>query len=259
MARRRVLDLGTPPAPKRGPSKEEIARKRAEELAASGMPYQMAMAVAHGRLELSEALERMARGDRVAQLMKRHDLSRALATQVALGHADLEKVLARKRFEDHRTGNRERSLIELAIADGRPRTLELHGRRRVTGRILGQTAYSFQFQEADGPVEEIHKLQVQAAWDPEGWKAVRKALKTDKRRAAEPKAPVPKPQDRYACSDKRLFRCIDSGTAITATLLEGTQVTGHVAWFSRFEFGVTVRDEAEVVVFRHALDHLKEG
>ena len=71
----------------------ERAQERAQALHEQGMPFQMALAVAHGRLDLNEALERMARNDRILRLMKKHDLSRALATQVALGQADLDRVL----------------------------------------------------------------------------------------------------------------------------------------------------------------------
>ena len=43
-----------------------------------------------------------------------------------------------------------------------------------------------------------------------------------------------------------------------ATLLEGEQLRGRVAWLSRYEFGLA-QDGAEVVtIFRHALDDLTE-
>ncbi|MEM6931168.1 MAG: hypothetical protein AAF602_29830, partial [Myxococcota bacterium] len=76
------------------------------------MPYQMAMAVAHGRMDLNDALERMARRDRVKVLMDRHGLSRALATQVVIGHADLDQVLSRRRLAEHREAFRDRTCLE---------------------------------------------------------------------------------------------------------------------------------------------------
>ncbi len=258
MPRRLVQDFGPSKDAKKGKSEEQM-RKKAEELAASGMPFQMAMAVAHGKLTLSEALERMARQDKVATLMKRHDLSRALATQVAMGHADLERVLARQRFEAHRVEYRNHSILDAFAESGEPLTVDMHGRRRLTGTVSNMTAYSFNLTVDGGEPEEIHKLQAMAAWSPDSWKRVRKVLKTDKKRSADPKDPVPKPQDRYACSDKRLFRCLDEETPVTVTSLEGMQLSGLVRWVSRFELGLTLKGDSEAVVFRHALDHLREG
>lgn len=258
MARRLVQDFAPSKDAKHGKS-EEQARKKAEELAATGMPFQMAMAVAHGKLTLSEALERMARQDKAVTLMKRHDLSRALATQVAMGHADLDRVLARQRFEAHRVQFRTHSILEVFAESGEPLTLDMHGRRRLTGVVSDMTPYSFNLAVEGGEPEEIHKLQAMAAWSPDVWKRVRKVLKTDKTRGGAPKDPVPKPQDRYPCSDKRLFRCLDEKTPVTVTTLEGMQLSGLVRWVSRFELGLTLKADAEAVIFRHALDHLREG
>jgi sRNA-binding regulator protein Hfq len=258
MPRRIVRDF-EPVAPKRPAKAAPVdPRVRAEELQAQGMPPQMALAVAHGRLQLSEALERMSRMDKVEGLIKRHDLSRALATQVALGHADLDKVLQRKRFDAQREANRTKSALDVAQQSGARSTVELHGKRRLTGTITAVAPYEITFESEAGS-EVIHKLQIQALWNADQWKDVRKALKTDKRRSAEPKEPIVRPQDRYSCSDKRLFRCLDAKTAVVATLLEGLQVPGTIAWFSRFEIGIALKEGPEVVVLRHALDHLKEG
>ena len=109
---------------------EQTPRERAQELADQGIPFQMAMAVAHGRLTLNDALERLAQQDRVEQLMRTHDLSRALATQVAMGHADLDKLLRRRRMEAHREENRLRSILDEHTASGEPLALALHGHRR---------------------------------------------------------------------------------------------------------------------------------
>lgn len=240
-------------------SKEEAAKKKAQELHETGMPFQMAMAVAHGKLSLSEALERMARQDKATALMKRHDLSRALATQIAMGHADLERVLARKRFEAHRAAYRDHSILEVHHASGAPLAVDMHGKRRLRGVITAVTPYSFTLAVDGEEPEEIHKLQAMAAWSPTDWKLVRKVMRTDKSRAESPKGPVVKPQDRYPCSDKRLFAAMDNETPVVMTLLEGLQLAGTVAWVARYEVGLKAKGDAVVTVFRHALDHLRES
>jgi hypothetical protein len=233
-------------------------RQRAEELAAAGMPIQMAMAIAHGKLSLNEALQKLARRDAVTRMMEKHALSRALATQVALGQASLEEILAERRFEQHRADFRDHSILDASVASGAPLTLLLHGRRRVTGHVLAVELYRFKFKHEDGTEEDMHKLQAKLAFQPEAFKRLRKVLRIDKALEAAPLPPVERPQDRYGCSDRRLFKYLDTHVEVQATTLEGEQVRGSVSWFGRYEFGLKLKADAEVVVFRHALHDLRE-
>lgn len=215
------------------------------------MPYQMAMAVAHGRMDLNEALERMARRDRVNVLMDRYGLSRALATQIAIGHADLEQVLARRRLEEHRSANRDRT----CLATGNVLALVLHDGRTVKGAISEAEPYTFRIQSGE-QAEEIHKLQVKYGYEPDDWKKVKKGVRQDKKAAREAETPAVRPQDRYSCSDRRLFGYLDQETEVVATLLDGDVLRGVVTWFSRYEFGLKLRTDVEVTVFRHSLRDL---
>ncbi len=228
---------------------EEALRRRADELHKDGMPFQMAMAVAHGRMDLSEALERMSRKDRVNRLVEEHGLTRALATQVAMGHVELKTILRRRRLKAHRDEHRDRTVLE----PGNHMTFGLHGKRLVTGTVGEVSAYSFSFTPDDGEPEDVHKLQVKLAYDPKDWKRAKKAIRTDRALAKNPREPVPRPQDRYGCSDKRLFSYVDRGDEITVTLLEGELIKGRVRWFSRYEMALEVRGDATLYIFRHAL------
>ena len=216
MSERRLSHRSAPVRRERKGGPDERVRIRADELAKQGMPYQMAMAVAHGRMELNEALERMARRDRVTVLMERHNLSRALATQIAIGHADLEQVLARRRLEQHREEYRDRT----CLLPGEPLALALHDGRTVKGQVVAADPYTFQF-DADGQTADIHKLQVKYGYPPADWKKVKKVVKVDKRAPVEGDAPAVRPQDRYSCSDKRMFGYMDRGVEVSATLLDG--------------------------------------
>jgi sRNA-binding regulator protein Hfq len=235
------------------------ARARAEQLAASGMPMPIALAVAHGKVSLNEALEHLARRESVNRLIERHALSRALATQIALGQADLETVLARRRLQEHREKFRDRSVLDDYVQSGEPVSLLLHGHRRVSGKIELAEPYLIRFRTEEGAVEEHHKLQLKLAFAPDVYKKLRKVLKIDKALEKEPASPIARPQDRYTCSDKRLFRFLDEQSDVQVTLLEGEQLRGCVQWFSRYEFGLKLKGEADVVVFRHALHDLREA
>lgn len=233
-------------------------KARAEQLAASGMPMPTAMAVAHGKVSLNEALEHLARRDSVTRLMEKHDLSRALATQIALGQAALDTVLSRRRLQEHREKFRERSIIDDYAQSAQPVSLLLHAHRRVSGTIELADTYLIRFKAEDGNVEDFHKLQVKLAFAPDAYKRVRKVLKYDKELENKLLSPISRPQDRYSCSDKRLFRYLDESTEIQVTLLEGELLRGTVAWFSRYEFGLKLKGDTDVVVFRHALHDLRE-
>lgn len=264
MARRRVVS----PEPirprddeRRERRRQERMRKKAEDLHEQGMPFQMALAVSQGRLDLNEALERMARNERIEKLMVKHDLSRALATQIALGQADMEHVLHRRRLDEHRTTNRQRSVLEDAANSGQQIVLGLHGARELVGTVVSNDAYSVSLRPASGgEAEEIHKLQIQYAYPPPAKGRVDTNRRVDEQRAANPGEPIIHPQDRYPCSDKRLFRHVDSKAPVKVTLLEGDVFSGVVAWFSRYEFQVNdLKGASLVTIFRHALADLKDA
>lgn len=239
--------------PKPKEEKEKLSPKqKAQELVDNGMPYQMAMAVVHGKMELNEALERLSRRDRVNQLMERHELSRALATQVAIGHADLKQILHRRRMKQHREDYRERT----CLVPGESLTMARFGENAAPFEVVGVDPYQAILKAEDGTQVEAHKLSLKYAYDTDAWKKVRKALKKDKRLASKGLAPAKQPQDRYTCSDKRLFGYVDSGAEVQATLVDGDVLRGVVQWFSRYEFGLMIKGDVEVTVFRHALHDL---
>ncbi|MCB9682941.1 MAG: hypothetical protein H6733_15860 [Alphaproteobacteria bacterium] len=239
---------------------ERASRKRIEELTASGMPFHLAQAVAQARMPLNEALERMAQRDEVERLMKAHELSRALATQVVLGHADLEAFLAKRRFEAHRAANLDKSVLEDARASGKPMVFCLFGQRKIEATVTACTPYNVELTPVGGePAEELHKLAFKYAYAPDDWKKVKKAVRKHKDLSAAPREPATRPQDRYTCSDKRLFHFLDSKATVDATLLEGEILHGEIAWFSRFEFGMSLKGGGATTVFRHALHRIVEA
>ena len=234
-------------------SPEQSLKQKAQELVDSGMPYQMAMAVVHGKMDLNEALERLARRDRVNQLMERHDLSRALATQIAIGHANLDRVLRRRRLQEHRDDNRDRTCLQ----EGATLTIGLLGQSHQKVEVVTAESYRVECKLEDGQVEVFHKLALKFAYASEDWRSVRKSVKVDKDVAGQGREPAKRPQDRYTCSDRRLFGYVDNEREASLTFLDGDTLKGQVLWFSRYELGIRVKGDAEVTVFRHALHDLR--
>ena len=242
---------------------QEETRARAEELVrTTGIPRNLAFQVAMGNLDLNVVLQRMAVRDRVDSLIARHGMMRSLATQVALGQVPLDDVLRKQRQGVHLAENRERSALVEAWKAGKPLALALHGQRVVRGLVTDVDAYEVCIQpeggDPGGGPERHHKLQVKFAYDPAQYKQVRKALTWDKARKCA-REPIARPQERYGCSDRRLFGYFDRGTPVQATTLEGEQLRGRVSWVGRWEFGLELaRGGACVTVMRHALDDIRE-
>jgi len=253
--RRRVVVPDTKRRSSKPDPAEETARIRAkaQEYVDSGMPYQMAMSVVHGRMELNDALERLARRDRVASLMEKHDLSRALATQVALGHADLNRILGQRRQKEHRLLNAERT----CLVSGHEATFAMVGGQAVRATVAVAELYNVVLQPPKGEPIEVHKLELKYAYAPTDWKKIRKLIKRPK--GVEKGQPAERPQDRYTCSDKRLFGYIDGAKAADITLLDGDHLKGTVLWFSRYEMGVELKGGVVITLFRHALSELKSA
>ncbi len=228
----------------------EIARLQRD----MGLPREVALRVARKEVTIDQVLQEMATRDKAANLMRRHGLDRALATQVAKGQADLDRVLHRRRMSSHLALNGERSCLVDAHQDGRAWRFALHGGRVVTARVAGVDRYEARLSEPGFDAEElVHKLQFKLAWRPEEDKLARKGFRWDPELRAAPRAPVTRPQDRFGCSNRRLFAWLEEETRVSLTTLEGEVVQGKVAWFGRFEIGVSVRGKTEVIVFRHAL------
>lgn len=244
---RRGRDRDEPPPP---------WRARFDELRAAGIPEHHARQVAQGHAELNDILELLAQREEIDRIMKEHDLSRALATQVVKGHADLDAYLAKRRFEAHRAEHTMHSVLEDAVADGEVRVFGLFGGERVEAKVLSTDVYEVEL-EIDGEARTVHKLEFKYAYKPADTKGVRKASRRDKALAAEDLRPADAPQDRYTCSDKRMFRYVDEATPLEVTLLGGEILHGTVAWFGRYEFALEVKGGAHVVCFRHALKDLR--
>ena len=239
---------------------EETTRNRHREKAEAlveqtGIPRNLAFQVAMGNLTLSEALKKLAFRDEVEKLIRRYDFQRSLATQIAMGQVSLEEVLRKQRRKTYFEENSERSILVESQHSGSRVSLLLHGQQRKQGKILEVGPYEFTFQGKGDPVT-IHKLQVKAAWDARRNAPVLSSIKKNRsrNRACEP---ITKPQDRFHCSNRRLFLHMESKERLTIHLLEGSTFTGTIEWISRWELGLKLKKGPVAVIFRHAMAELE--
>lgn len=246
-----------PRADRDSPARVEQRKKAAALAKDTGLPANLAHQVVLGNLKLNDVVERLAVRDRVDALVRKHDLPKSLATQIAMGQADLEQVLQKRRLSEHLDAHRERSALAEALQSSRVVSLGLHNAEQRRGRVTALDRYEISLTGDNGVVENIHKLRVKFMADDEHIKAVRNQLRRDKDRP-ERCEPTWKPQDRYGCSDRRLFGLIDEQAEIQVTLLEGEVFRGQPTWMGRWEFGMVLpKKKVEVVIFRHALHDLR--
>jgi sRNA-binding regulator protein Hfq len=257
-------NVGAARAPRRpqradqdSPARIEQKKKAVALAKDTGIPANLAHQVVLGNLKLNDVVERLAVRDRVDALVRKHDLPKSLATQIALGHADLDVVLQKRRLGAHLVAHRERSALVQAHEHGRVISLAVHNAEHKRGRITAVGQYEVTLALDSGEQEVIHKARIKYMVDDEQAKAVRNQLRRDKA-LPERCEPTWKPQDRYGCSDRRLFGLMDEQAEIQVTLREGEVLRGHATWMGRWEFGMVLpKKKVEVVIFRHALADLR--
>ena len=224
----------------------------------NGLSRAVATQVALGRVELNDILRKMALNAEVEGIIRKHDLARALATQVALGQAELEAVLFKRRMGEYFETGGLRSLLTDSQAAGQSVALALHGGRNIEGLVTQVDQYELEIQ-VDGQTERLHKLQVKWGAPAADRKKVGRSLGWDKALKGAATEPVGRPQDRYSCSNKRMYGYLDRGATVTVRLVEGEIFKGTVTWVSRFEFGLEVKGHVGAVIFRHAMIHISES
>lgn len=244
---------GRPPQPDPRAERQGRARKADQLARDTGIPRGWALQVVEGKLTLNEVLTRLARQDRVAQLERRHGLDRSLAALVADGQTPLDEVLRMVRRKAHLAANLGRSFLDEAAADGRLLVVHLHGQRVCTATVGAVDAYAVELRGDGAPAEPVHKLQLKLACPPGAGPAVGTA--PEGRRVG---APIPRPQDRFHVSDRRLFDLLDAARPLRLVTLEGEALEGRLAWVARWEIGLAGPDGAEACIFRHALLRIEE-
>lgn len=243
------------------PTAEAMARRhKIEELGKQGLPLPLAQAVANGQLTMNDAVLRLQRDDEANRLAKLHGITRSLAVQIAMGQADLATVLRTRKVESYVREHAGRTIFD---AVGSTWALGVYGQRVRQVTLVRNDKYEFLASEIvdgkPGEPELIHKTTVKYAYAPADYKLVRKNLEYDKELRAAAAEPRLRPQDRYACSDRKIGAWWDGKTLVRLATMEVEVLTGEIGWFSRFEIGLKTRAGAEVVLFRHALADAREA
>ncbi len=235
---------------------EVLARKIQHIQDSTGVTLEVARLVALGRLDLNEAVKRMAFADEVTSLITRHGLDRALATQVALGHADLDRALRKRRVAALLVAGRGHDVLEAAVASGAELVVGVHGRVLQRLRVTACAPYEIQTINLDNnEALLLHKTRLKFACEASRWPKARKAMVWDPVRKARNVEPILRPQERFACSNGRLCDVLDRQVEATITLVEGEVFVGPLAWVGRWEVGLRTKG-GDVVIFRHAIDDL---
>ena len=209
-------------------------RARAKKLVEqTGLPLQRAMSVARDELSLSEAISMLARADEVRKLMRKHDLSKSIATQVTLGQTDLDEYLEKRALRAYIQTHREISLLDEWGSQEKSVWLLLHGREQMTGQLQQVNPYDLQLLGTDGQSHLIHKLHIKMASLSEVGERLNAEIRTQD--DAGSVDPIEAPQDRFRISDRRLYEFMKNAAELEVTTVEGDQVRGSLRSFSRWD------------------------
>lgn len=235
-------------------------RQKIDELMRKGLPQPLAQAVANGQMSANDAVVRLQRDDEADRIARVHDLPRALAMQIAMGHADLTATLRNRRVQAYVDTHGTRSVFDAASPDSAVWwSLGVLGQSTRPVRLLANERYELHVRDEAGVEERVHKTTVKYVFPTDDFKRVRKHLEYDKALRARAAEPQLRPQDRYACSDRRIGGWWDERQPVVLTTVEGEVFSGDIAWFSRYEIALTTRSGAEVVLLRHALADAHEA
>ncbi len=198
---------------------------------------------------------------RVYRLMTSHDLDRSQASQVVQGKLCLDKVVHRKRCSAHLEKYLGHCTFEKAARDGRPRLFAMHGQQVRLVRVKSARQYEVDFLPLGpdlrpcGELQTAHKLSFKMGAHVDHMSKIQDAINVCGT-GAQAADPIPKPQDRYCISDKKLFGWVNAANTICVKTLEGEMVKGTLSWIGRWELGLDVNG-GELIVFRHALSNIQ--
>ena len=133
-----------------------------------------------------------------------------------------------------------------------PVILGLHGQTKAKATILEVLKYDLRVRMT-GQEQNFPKHNVKYLFAPEHWKTVHKTMKVEKILAENPKAPITKIAQRFRIRDDDLQRVIDLKSQIGLTTLEGEKIQAEIKLYSKYEIVLRLKEDAELVVFRHAL------
>ena len=161
----------------------------------------------------------------------------------------MSQVLFRRQLHRHRETYRSKT----CLVEGARLKLYCFGGSRREGEVLSAEPYQVEWREAGETTPcEVHKLEMKYAvekdqGDPPLSPGSRTSLLRPERR----------PQDRYHCSDRRLYTQIQEAREVCISLLEGEKFHGRLQWFSRYELGLLLKEGGPMVIFRHAVAKLQ--
>ncbi len=208
-----------------------------------------------GEATANDLLARMALEDQARLLERQHGLPHALAVQVAMGHADLAQVLARRRCEARIAQDQAHT----GLVAGTTRVVARWGRGASPVHVERVGTYEVVLRAADGTVEEVRKTSLVYTCDPDAHRRVRNAIAWDAARKAASVEPALRPQDRWGVPDRRLATLAEAETPVRVLLAEGEGFTGVLTRVGRYEIELALRGGARLSIFRHAMVGLHEA
>jgi len=151
----------------------------------------------------------------------------------------------------------ESSVFDAAAASGKPWDFHLHGHRIVTASLVENRKWDITLQPAGKSKEEIQKIQVKFLYPEELGKVVKPLIKADKAVKDLALEPILSPRKRRFVKNKSLFPLMKEEEVIIVTSLEGDEIKGLIADFTRYDLTVKMKGGLVLTVLRHAIYEIR--
>jgi sRNA-binding regulator protein Hfq len=150
------------------------------------------------------------------------------------------------------------SILDTALASGEQYSLFIYGADILHGTIIKNGIYDLDFLLENGEEQTITKTDIKFLCHSSDTEKVKKTVKIDNKTAKQKLSPIIKGKDRHYVKNKTLFPIMAEKQVLIFTTLEGDQLKGLIAGFSRYEITLSLKSGLPVTIFRHAILDLSD-
>ncbi len=150
------------------------------------------------------------------------------------------------------------SIFDPAHSSNQQWKMHIHRNRIIKADITEDLKFDLKVK-IDGEQDEVlPKVNINLLYPAELSDAVVPLLKTDQKVRNLSLEPILAPQHRFHIKNKTLFPLMKERNVIFFTLIEGEQVRGIIANFSRYEITVNLKGGIPLTILRHSIYDVRD-
>lgn len=242
----------------KGPVKRRLPQEttaKARDLEVKwGLPRDVAVQIALGRLELDEVLQKIQLREKVDRLVEQGDLFPPLGPQVVAGSWSLDQALFHTRLRARKAASDYmRCFLDDFARESRPAALGVVGGGLLQGTIVESRPFDLVFRPRNGEKEStVLKHDVKFFFDASRRKHLLKSVRQGSPEEVVAGDHLKRVGSRNDVKARTLLALQESGKAVNWQTVEEDCIRGRIGWFGRYEVSLQVA-KGEIFVLRHAV------